>query len=135
MRKLVDDEGFNDKIHLDSAGTHAYHVHEPPDPRAQEAAARRGIDISDLRARAVEIADFHTFDLIVAMDRENLSRLEQMQPAGSRAKLSLMLSWAENRIFDEVPDPYYGGVEGFERVLDMLENASRGLLAQLGSRR
>jgi protein-tyrosine phosphatase len=131
MRKLVQAQPAQQAVQIDSAGTHAYHVDEPPDGRAQEAALARNIDISDLRARAVELADFHEYDLILAMDRDNLSLLEHMQPAGSRARLALMLSFAGNWDEDEVPDPYYGGPEGFETVLDMLEDASKGLLASL----
>jgi protein-tyrosine phosphatase len=131
MRKLVQAQPAQQALQIDSAGTHAYHVDEPPDGRAQEAARARNIDISDLRARAVELADFHEYDLILAMDRDNLSLLERMQPAGSRARLALILSFAGNWDEDEVPDPYYGGPEAFETVLDMLEDASKGLLASL----
>jgi protein-tyrosine phosphatase len=131
MRKLLQDEASELDIHVDSAGTHAYHVDEPPDRRAQEAAGARDIDISDLRARAVEIDDFHNFDYILAMDLGNLAMLERLQPGGSRARLTLMLAYAGDWDTNEVPDPYYGGSEGFETVLDMLEDASRGLLADL----
>lgn len=131
MRKLLEEEASDLGVQLDSAGTHAWHVDEPPDARAQQAAQTRGIDISDLRARAVEIADFHAFDYILAMDRDNLKLLKRIQPDGSRAQLGLMLPYAKAAQTDEVPDPYYGGADGFERVLDMLEDASRGLLAEL----
>jgi protein-tyrosine phosphatase len=131
MRKLLQDESGAHRFLLDSAGTHAYHVDEPPDSRAQAAARKRNIDISDLRARAVELADYHDYDHILAMDEDNLARLERMQPAGSKARLALMLSYAPDWDNDEVPDPYYGGSEGFETVLDMLEAASKGLLASL----
>ncbi len=134
MRKLLEDEG-EQGIALDSAGTHAYHVNEPPDPRAQEAALAREIDISDLRARAVDYPDFREFDLIVAMDRDNLARLEaiRQQLPGAKAQLALMLNYASDSDLDEVPDPYYGGADGFETVLDLLEDACRGLLRELRS--
>lgn len=134
MRKLLEDEAADLGVQLDSAGTHAWHVNEPPDARAQLAAQARGIDISDLRARAVEISDFHSFDYILAMDQDNLEILQRIQPVGSRAQLGLMLSYAAAAKTDEVPDPYYGGTDGFEQVLDMLEDASRGLLAELRQR-
>lgn len=133
VRKLLQEEGADLDIRVDSAGTHAYHVNEPPDPRAQSAAAARGIDISDLRARAVEISDFDEFDYILAMDHDNLELLERIRPPGSRAELRLMLSYSTLEHSDEVPDPYYGGAKGFEDVLDMLEEAGRGLLQNLRS--
>jgi protein-tyrosine phosphatase len=134
MRKLLEDEGAGLSIELDSAGTHAWHVSEPPDPRAQRAALARDVDLSDLRARAVQISDFHEFDYILAMDNDNLANLDKIQPPNSKATVALMLSYAEKASLQEVPDPYYGGKEGFERVLDMLEDASRGLLTELRQR-
>ena len=131
MRKLLENEAPGQRIDIDSAGTHAYHVNEPPDTRAQAAAIKRGIDISDLRARAVEIEDFYKYQLILAMDRDNLAKLERMRPSDSNARIDLVLSYARESTREEVPDPYYGGKEGFEAVLDMLEAASRGLLAAL----
>ncbi len=112
-----------DAIETDSAGTGGWHIGNPPDPRAIEAAAVRGIDISDLRARQATPDDFQRFDLILAMDRSNLSDLKAMRPDGARADLRLMLRDAE------VPDPYYEG--GFGPVFTMLEDASRTLLAEL----
>ena len=134
MRKLLEDEGGSLNIELDSAGTHAWHVSEAPDPRAQRAALARDVDISDLHARAVETSDFHEFDYILAMDHDNLANLDKIRPPNSTAIVALMLSYAEKNSFQEVPDPYYGGKEGFERVLDMLEDASRGLLTELRQR-
>jgi protein-tyrosine phosphatase len=134
MRKLLEDEGEGLSIELDSAGTHAWHVSEPPDPRAQRAALARDVDLSDLRARAVETSDFHEFDYILAMDNDNLANLDKIQPPNSKATVALMLSYAEKTSLQEVPDPYYGGKEGFERVLDMLEDASQGLLTELRQR-
>jgi protein-tyrosine phosphatase len=134
MRKLLEDEGESLNIELDSAGTHAWHVSEAPDPRAQRAALARDVDLSDLHARAVETSDFHEFDYILAMDHDNLAHLDKIRPPNSTATVALMLSYAEKTSFQEVPDPYYGGKEGFERVLDMLEDASRGLLTELRQR-
>ena len=134
MRKLLEDEGEGLSIELDSAGTHAWHISEPPDPRAQRAALARDVDLSDLRTRAVEISDFHEFDYILAMDNDNLANLDKIQPPNSKATVALMLSYAEKTSLQEVPDPYYGGKEGFERVLDMLEDGSRGLLTELRQR-
>jgi protein-tyrosine phosphatase len=130
MQRLLKSEGLSKEFLLDSAGTHAYHVNEAPDPRAQEAALARDVDISGLRARAVEISDFRNFDYVIAMDKDNLKLLEQIRPANSRAQLGLMLSFGGDEN-GEVPDPYYGGTDGFEQVLDMLEQASRGLLAAI----
>ena len=131
FRKLADDAGLGGAIRADSAGTHAYHVGEPPDPRAQAAAAKRGYDLSGLRARKVERDDFDRFDVILAMDREHHIILESMAPRPSGHKLRLMMSYANRFAEKDVPDPYHGGPQGFERVLDMLEDASRGLLESL----
>jgi protein-tyrosine phosphatase len=134
MRQLLHEQGTDVSVQLDSAGTHAWHVNEPPDPRSMQAALSRGVDISDLRARAVEISDFKKFDLILAMDQDNLTMLKRIQPKGSKAHLELMLHFASYADTGEVPDPYYGGSNGFERVLDLLEDASRGLLTELRQR-
>lgn len=131
---LVDQEGLSTRIRVDSAGTHAYHVDEPPDPRAQAAAARRGVDLSTLRARKAIVDDFHKFDYVVAMDRSNFEHLIQLCPAGQEDKLRLFLSFAPELGEEDVPDPYYGGTAGFERVLDLIESASRGLLAEIRNR-
>jgi protein-tyrosine phosphatase len=121
-------------LELDSAGTHDYHVGEPPDPRTVRAAARRGIDLSGLRARQVEDADFERFDLIVAMDEQNRSLLAGRSPARYRERIRLMLEFAPAASTREVPDPYYGGASGFDEVLDLLEDASPGLLEELRRR-
>ena len=134
MRKLLEEEGEDIRVELDSAGTHAWHVNEAPDPRAQQAALARGIDISDLRARAVETPDFREFDYILAMDHDNLEYLDRIRPPNSKARVMLMLAFATKTSAENVPDPYYGGKEGFEKVLDMLEDASRGLLTELRQR-
>jgi protein-tyrosine phosphatase len=131
FRKLAADAGLGDVILADSAGTHGYHVGEPPDPRARAAASTRGYDLSDLRARKVEHADFQRFDLILAMDRDHHSILSRLAQPSNGHKLKLMMSYARRFREEEVPDPYYGGPQGFERVLDMLEDASQGLLETL----
>jgi len=133
FRKLVADAGMSESIVADSAGTHDYHVGEPPDPRSREAAAERGYDLSALRARRVERADFDRFDLIVAMDRGHLGALSRMAHPANTGKLKLMMSYAKSFRQSDVPDPYYGGPEDFKRVLDMLEDAARGLLESLRS--
>ena len=128
FRRLAADAGLSQAIVADSAGTHGYHVGEPPDPRSQEAAQERGYDLSSLRARRIEPADFRRFDLIVAMDRGHLAILSRMAEPGAAHKLKLMMSYARRFSDQDVPDPYYGGPQQFERVLDMLEDAARGLL-------
>ena len=116
---------------VDSAGTAGFHVGEPPDRRTREAAARRGYDLSGLRARVVAPRDFETFDLILAMDRQNLRTLEGRAPADARERLRLFLEFAPQSGMLEVPDPYYGGENGFEHVLDLIEQAALGLCAAL----
>jgi len=132
FRKLVADAGLSGAIVADSAGTHAYHAGEAPDPRAQRAAARRGYDLSGLCARRVERADFERFDLVVAMDLEHFEILSGLAGAAGAAKLKMMMSFASRFEEKDVPDPYYGGPQDFERVLDMLEDAARGLLESIG---
>ena len=116
---------------VDSAGTANYHPGSPPDRRSQASARRRGFDLSALRARQVREEDFALFDLILAMDRDNLQELLQRAPAGARGKIQLFLDYAPEQSVREVPDPYYGGPRGFEDVLDLIEAASRGLLRRL----
>jgi protein-tyrosine phosphatase len=131
VRRRLAAESFAIPIELDSAGTHGYHAGSPPDERAQSAALRRGVDISDLRARSVAPSDFESFDLILAMDDENLELLRSSAAREHHHKLHLFMEYAagdEGRI---VPDPYYGGPIGFERVLDMVEEAAEGLVARL----
>ena len=129
--KLVSDSGRSEQIVAGSAGTHGYHIGEPPDPRARDAAAARGYDLSPLRARKLEPGDFERFDLLVAMDREHLSALTRLAHPSQAHKLRLMMSFARNFGEKDVPDPYYGDSQDFERVLDMLEDASIGLLEWL----
>lgn len=134
LRNIAEREFPDLRIEVDSAGIANYHVGEPPDRRTVAAARRRGYDIAGLRARQVEPDDFHRFDYILAMDHGNLSELRSRRMAGARAQLALYMSFApefEQGRNDEVPDPYYGGVEGFERVLDLCEAGARGLLTRL----
>jgi protein-tyrosine phosphatase len=131
FRKLAGEAGMGETMLADSAGTHAYHIGEPPDPRAQDAAAKRGYDLSGLRARRFEQADFQRFDLILAMDRDHHSILLRMARLSAAHKLKLVMSYARRFEEEEVPDPYYGGPQGFERVLDLLEDAAQGLLESL----
>jgi protein-tyrosine phosphatase len=131
FRSVVARAGLLEFIEIDSAGTHAYHVDEPPDARAQEAALRRGIDLSGLRGRKATRADIERFDYILAMDEENYQNLLAISPKGLEQKIRLFLEFAPERPEREVPDPYFGGDIGFERVLDMIEAASEGLLNQL----
>lgn len=130
FRHQVNEGGMGDRITVDSAGTHAYHVGNPPDRRACAAAERRGISLAELRARRVSDSDFEAFDYIIAMDEDNLARLQDESPEEHRSKLRLFLEFADGDE-REVPDPYYGGAAGFERVLDLVEAASRGLLETL----
>jgi protein-tyrosine phosphatase len=121
-------------LEVDSAGTAGYHLGELPDPRMRAAAARRGYDLNTLRARIVEPRDFERFDLILAMDRENLAVLQRRAPESGRERVRLFLEFAPHGERDEVPDPYYGGPNGFEEVLDLVEAAARGLLSYLRQR-
>jgi protein-tyrosine phosphatase len=131
FRALVEAESLQGEIEIDSAGTHAYHVGASPDRRAQAAAAARGYQLGSLRGRQVEREDFERFDYVLAMDRSNLEDLKAMQRPGSTAEVSLFLDFAQNTDESEVPDPYYGGDSGFENVLDLVEDASQGLLATI----
>jgi protein-tyrosine phosphatase len=127
----VREAGLEEAVHIDSAGTHDYHVGRSPDPRAQEAASGRGYDLSGLVGRQVSQRDFAGFDHILAMDRDNLHNLLRICPAEHRDKVRLFLSHSERFTGQEVPDPYYGGAQGFEQVLDMVEDAARGLLREI----
>lgn len=128
FRELVRKEGVEDWFAIDSAGTHAYHVGNPPDERAQLSALARGIDLSGLRARQVGIADFESFDHILVMDRHNYDTLMFVCPKRHSHKVKLFLEYAPGLKTLEVPDPYYGGARGFEEVLDMVERAALGFL-------
>jgi protein-tyrosine phosphatase len=134
LRQLLSQEAPALSVEVDSAGTANYHAGDPPDLRSQRAALRRGIDMSGLRARQVVAEDFTRFDLILAMDRDNLEQLRSMRPKGSMAQLRLFLEYAHHLGRIEVPDPYYGGEHGFEEVLDLTTAAARGLIASLQQR-
>lgn len=133
-RAIAEKKGVAAMFEFDSAGTHGYHIGNPPDVRARAAAAKRGYDLSQLKARQVNQFDFVRFDRILAMDRDNLELLRQACPQEHHAKLGLFLEYASQSASVEVPDPYYGGPEGFERVLDMIENAADGLIAQFAKK-
>ena len=131
LRNLAAREAPDLALEIDSAGTADYHIGAPPDPRSQAAAKKRGIDISGLRARQVSQSDFERFDLILAMDRENLRELQALEPRGGHAQLKLFLDYAPELNLRDVPDPYYRDAAAFEQVLDLTAAASRGLLAAL----
>ena len=132
FKRRVEEAGLADAILSDSAGTHDYHIGEPPDRRAQEAARQRGYDIAELRARRISKDDFSAFDLVLAMDQHNMQILRDASPREMRHKIQLFLDFAaDSRRVREVPDPYYGGKQGFEHVLDLIEDAAQGLLGHI----
>ncbi|KAB0636092.1 low molecular weight phosphotyrosine protein phosphatase [Burkholderia stagnalis] len=134
MRHQVEAAGLADRIDVDSAGTGDWHVGEAPDSRAQAAARTRGYDLSALRARQVSGADFERFDLLLAMDGANFAELHRRCPAEHRDKVRLLMEFAPGAAESEVADPYFGGAQGFEQVLDQCEAACRGLLDTLRQR-
>lgn len=131
FRKLVESEGLSESVIIDSAGTHDYNIGSPPDPRAQSAARRRGIDLSGQRARRARPGDFRRFDYILAMDRDNRADLADICPPGEEHRLRMFLEFAPHLEWRDVPDPYSSGVLAFEFVLDLLEAAAVGLLANI----
>ncbi len=132
FRKKIKDSGLEKKIYVDSAGTHAYHIGEPPDQRAQNAALQRGYSMHALRARAIQPHDFIDFDYILAMDNANLAILQERCPTQYNHKLALLMKYCQHlHSCREIADPYYGGLHGFEDVLDMVEMASQGLLEHI----
>ena len=131
FRDIVEKAGLSEYISIDSAGTHDYHVGAPPDTRMQSAALKRGYDLSMLCGRQVEKVDFSRFDYVLAMDRDNLAILRRLAPPTSPTQATLFLEYARHHSQREVPDPYYGGGDGFERVLDMVEDAAEGLLQHI----
>ena len=131
FREVVSRELPESLIEIDSAGTHAYHVGHAPDPRAQRAAERRGIDLGALRARRIEAEDYSRFDLVLAMDPLNVAVMEEHCPEEQRSRIRLLMEFAPAIDREDVPDPYYGGSNGFEYVLDLAEEASAGLIAYL----
>lgn len=134
LRKRLVDAGLADLIEVASAGTHAWHVGDPPDERSQAHAARRGYDLSCQRARRITEEDFERFDLVIAMDWENMAWLEAQCPQACRAKLKRLMEFARRHDSPVVPDPYYGGPAGFDVVLDYIEDAADGLVAYLRDR-
>jgi protein-tyrosine phosphatase len=134
FRRVVRERAPELDVHVDSAGTHDYHVGEAPDPRARAAARRRGIDISQLRARQITADDFERFDLILAMDEDNLRALQSRADRVYHERIRLLMEFAPNATRRAVPDPYYGGEQGFEEVLDLLEEAANGLVDDLLAR-
>ena len=131
FRRLVEIRGLNNRIHIDSAATHGYHVGDPPDPRACATAAKRDYDLSQIKARKVGAADFRDFDYIFAMDKQNLAYLKALRPTEATAETRLFLDFSRRFSEREVPDPYYGGKQGFEHVLDLVEDAAEGLIDHL----
>ena len=131
FRAYVQRAGLADRIEADSAGTHGYHIGEPPDPRAIAHAKRRGYDLAGLRARRVKAEDFEAFDLVLACDRGHHGLLRRLADTSEHGRIAMFLDYAPELGFDEIPDPYYGTGADFERVLDIVERASEGLLAAL----
>lgn len=131
FRKLVESKGVGQSFHIDSAGMGAWHAGEPPDDRGRQTLRRRGIDISDQRARQVRADDFENFDLLVGMDHSNRETLLGLAPEQHAHKVRLLLEFAPGTGVEEVPDPYYGGASGFDKVLDLIDAGTQGLLASL----
>jgi protein-tyrosine phosphatase len=131
FRNLVEEEGLAHRFEIDSAGLGAWHLGQAPDARAQAAARRRGIDISGQSARQVSEEDFDRFDLLLVMDRSNFAEIKRRAPVESHAKIRPFLDFAAKAGAKDVPDPFYGGTEGFDHALDLIEEAARGLLAAL----
>lgn len=122
------------QVSIDSAGTHGYHSGEAPDSRAIATALNFGVDISHLRARKVSVSDFDVYDLIVAMDRNNYADLQHIRPKGSKADLAMMMQYHPQSQPEDVPDPYYGGMDGFNYMCELLQAATRGLLQNIEGR-
>ena len=131
FRHLIETRGLQHQITIDSAGTGDWHIGKGADLRATQAALTRGYDLSSLRARQAIADDFRQFDYILAMDNANLRDLRKLAPSDFTGYLGLFLDFAHRSDFSEVPDPYYGGNEGFELVLDLIEEASEGLLQHI----
>lgn len=134
LERRLHEEQLADRVVVDSAGTHHYHTGEPPDRRGVAAARRRGIEIGDQRARSVRDDDFMSFDLILAMDADNERKLRAVCPPFYADRIRLVMEFAPELREREVPDPYYVGGEGFEKVLDMLELCMEGLVDELHDR-
>lgn len=130
FRRTLEQAGMAEAVQIDSCGVSDWHIGKAPDARAQQAALLRGIDLSGLRARQLSEQDFHDFDYVLGMDQDNLRAMRDLKPANSQAHVGLLLDFAGTP-GAEVPDPYYGGDEGFENVLNMIEAASAGLIQHL----
>jgi len=128
FNKLLSDTQVSERFLVDSAGTHAYHIGKDPDNRAQQTAKQRGVDLSPIRARQVASTDFEHFDYILAMDSENFQLLVEASPSEYHHKIKLFLEYAPKREENDVPDPYFGGQNGFDHVFDLVEEASQGFL-------
>lgn len=128
LQRLVEVDGLRKRVKVDSAGTHVSQAGVRPDKRAQQVTLAHGIDLDGIRSRGVRKGDFSSYDYIVAMGQENMRALEQQLPDGSGCNLSLMTDFAPGLGLDEVPDPYYGNLAGFERVFQILEMAAKGVL-------
>lgn len=133
FRQQLEAAGLSERVEVDSCGIAAWHVGKAPDPRTHEAAMQRGVDLGSLRARQLAADDFLRFDYLLAMDRTNLAALHEQRPADCRAHVGLFLDFA-GHAGREVPDPYYGGEQGFEEVLDLVDAASRGLIEEIRQR-
>ncbi len=131
FRHLVTSEGLGERVIVDSAGTHGYHVGNKPDRRSMLAAARRGYDLSTLRAREIASTDFADFDYLLAMDRDHLNIMHSSASPEHREKIAMLLDFSRRYGGNEIPDPYYGGPQGFEHVLDLIEDGAEGLLAEI----
>ena len=128
FRQMVRQAGLEEVVQMSSAGTHAFHAGEAPDKRAQAAANKRGYEIGDLRARRIRERDFEDFDMILAMDWDNLSAIQQIAPKSAHHKLQLLMRFASDHESATIPDPYYGNQQGFEQALDYIQDACAGLL-------
>lgn len=131
FRALVQQAGLSAAFHIDSAGTHGYHVGEAPDSRSCDTAAKHGVDLRTQRARRITTEDFDRFDYLLAMDQDHLAALKRMAPAGKSERVQLFLANLPAGSTDEVPDPYYGGRDGFEQVYALIEAGARALLKHL----
>jgi protein-tyrosine phosphatase len=131
LRKLTQCAELDEQILIESAGTISFHTGEAPDPRAQDSARKRGIDLGNLRARQINAHDFNTVDFLIALDRSHLEAMREQAPENCVAKICLLMDYAPQSDIDDVPDPYYGGTDGFEEVLDMIEIAATGLLQEI----
>lgn len=131
LQHFIAGNGLGDRVEVDSAATHRYHVGEAPDSRTMRAAASRGYDLSRHRARKVACQDLDDFDLILAMDKSNLDNLRRMASPEQQARIGLFMDYSANFEDDEVPDPYYGLGHAFDLVLDMIEDAAQGLVGEI----